>query len=144
MSYWEKNTLILGLGSLLGGSFYFAFVLWQSLALGALAAPSLYVWLGYIVFQFGISTAGALLMANRSELADLKTFPGATDERDTLIRTRAEAGQGHVASIFVFISMAAWFVHVSAAILFHSLVAALVLSELFRCGLQLFSYRRGV
>ncbi len=142
MGFWERNTIIIGLGSLLGGAFYFSFVVWQSLTLGALAPPDFVAWCGYLVLQFLISVVGIRLATNRSELAELRVLPQGTDERDRLVRSKAEIGQAHVASVLIFICMAAWFAHTSVAILFHSLVAALVVSELVRCAVQMFNYNR--
>lgn len=142
MGFWERSTLIIGIGSLLSGTLYFAIVLWQSVALGGLAPPSLVVWLGCLALQFTASTLGVLLINKTSLLEDAKALPGGTDERDKIIRTKSEASQGHIMSALIFICMAAWFAHGSAAIFFHSLVAALTISELARCGIQVFNYNR--
>ena len=142
MSFWETNSVILGVGSLVGGGTYFAIVFWQSLSLGALAPPSLIVWLGCLALQFLISVFGVFFITDKAEKALVKDIPGGTDERDQIIRVKSEAWQGHVMSALIFVCMAAWFAHGSSAIFFHSLVGALTLSELARCGVQVFNYNR--
>lgn len=144
MAFWERNTIIIGLGSLIGGGVYFGIVFWQSLSIGVLAAPSLPIWLGYIVVQFAVSTLGVLLTAKPSQIQEIKLVPGGTDERDKIIRSKAETAQGHLLSGFIFVALAAWFAHGNIAIFFHSIVAALLMSELGRCGVQWYNYNRAV
>lgn len=142
MSFWERNTLIIGLGSFIGGVFYFSIVIWQSLAAGSLVTPSFWVWLGYIVLQLCVSIFGMWFGAKRELKDEFMAMPGGEDERDRLVRMKAEGMQGHVMSGLIFVAMATWFWHANTAILFHSLVAALILSELARAGWQMFSYNR--
>ncbi|MEO1661059.1 MAG: hypothetical protein AAFR51_08730 [Pseudomonadota bacterium] len=144
MAFWERNTIILAIGTLIGGLFYFSIVLWQSLMAGSLVAPSLWVWLGYIVLQFCVSMLGMWPGARRLKADPDATVAPAGDERDRLIRMKSEAVQGHVMSGFIFLAMAAWFLHANVAILFHSLVAALIVSELARAAWQLFNYNRAI
>lgn len=144
MSFWEKNTIILAIGTLIGGGFYFSMVTWQSLAAGSLVAPSLVVWLGYMVLQICVSMLAMMPRALKLKADPDSTYAPAGDERDRLIRMKAEGVQGHAMSALIFVCMVAWFVHSSAAILFHSLVAALVVSELARAGWQVFNYNRAI
>ncbi|MEP1143957.1 MAG: hypothetical protein ABJH52_09565 [Henriciella sp.] len=141
MSFWEQNTVILGLGSVIGGALYFGIIAWMSVAAGHLVAPNLLVWLGYMVVQIGLSIVGGILNGRRLK-EEIASVPKGEDERDRLVRMKAEGMQGHVMSGLIFVSMAAWFIHSDAAILFHSLVAALILSELARAGWQMFNYNR--
>ncbi|MEL6666236.1 MAG: hypothetical protein AAFQ24_08875 [Pseudomonadota bacterium] len=144
MSFWEMNTLVLALGSIVGGFFYFSIITWQSLAAGSLVAPSLAVWLGYIAIQLCVSMLGIWPGARKLKNDPENTAPADGDERDRLIRMKSEGLQGHTMSALIFVCMAAWFLHSSAALLFHSLVAALILSELARAGWQLFNYNRAI
>ena len=144
MSFWERNTIILAIGTVIGGGFYFSIVTWQSVAAGSLVAPSLAVWLGYIILQFCVSMLGMLPGARALKADPENTLAASGDERDRLIRMKAEGMQGHAMSALIFVCMAAWFIHASAAILFHSLVAALVISELARAGWQVFNYNRAI
>lgn len=144
MSFWERNTIVLAVGTLIGGVFYFSIVTWQSVAAGSLVAPSLAVWLGYIFLQFCVSMLGTWPGARRLKTDLENTAPPAGDERDRLIRMKAEGVQGHAMSALIFACMAAWFLHSSAALLFHSLVAALIVSELARAGWQVFNYNRAI
>lgn len=146
MSLWEKNTYLLGLGSVIGGMAYFGLVALQSLQLGALAPPSLVVWLSYITIQIALSS-GAVWLVSRHETrrdATLLRLSGLEDERDRIIRERSEASFGHFAGAFVMAAMALWFVHENTVLLFHSLVAAMLLAELLRCGYQLVQYNRAI
>lgn len=144
MAFWERNTLILALGSILGGAFYFGFVVWQSLANGVLAEPVWWVWIGYIALQFGVSLIGIKVGTGKLVDEDLKALPKLEDERDTLIRSHAESWQGHAMAALIFLCMALWFLHGSPAIFFHSLVAALVSSELVRAVVQFRGYNRAI
>lgn len=144
MSFWERNTFILAVGTLVGGTFYFSIVTWQSLAAGSLVAPSLAVWLGYMVLQICVSMLGMWPGARKLKADPENTTPADGDERDRLIRMKAEGVQGHAMSALIFVCMAAWFLHSSTAILFHSLVAALIISELARAGWQVFNYNRAI
>ncbi|MEM1036434.1 MAG: hypothetical protein AAGI14_06700 [Pseudomonadota bacterium] len=143
MSYWERNTLILLAGSVFGAVFYFGFVIAQSVAAGAVVMPQLWVWLGYIVFQFAVSVGGVWLL-NRKGLAEVRDLVGGEDERDLVIKKQAEARQGHIMSALILFGLAFWFIHGSAALLFHSMVAALVVSELCRGLIQYASYSRAI
>lgn len=142
MAFWERNTIVFALASLAGGILYFSVVATQSIAAGALVAPNLLLWLGYISLQITISVVGAIMVHRQMKAAQEVLPKEGEDERDRLIRMKAEGMQGHVMSAFIFLAMAAWFVHANSAIFFHSLVAALILSELARAGWQLFSYNR--
>lgn len=144
MSFWERNTFILAIGTLIGGLFYFSIVTWQSIAAGSLVAPSPAVWLGYMILQFCVSMLGMWPGARRLKADQGNAAPASGDERDRLIRMKAEGVQGHAMSALIFACMAAWFFHSSAALLFHSLVAALIISELARAGWQVFNYNRAI
>lgn len=146
MSFWEKNTYMLGLGSLIGGGLYFGLVAWQSIQLGALAPPSVVTWLTCLAAQMVFSLAAMQFVSRQQKRADpdLLTLPGGEDERDQLIRHRSEARFGHFASALIFAAMALWFVHGSIAALFHSLVAAMFLAEILRAAFQLASYNRAI
>lgn len=143
MSYWERNTLILLAGSGLGAVFYFGFVIAQSIAVGSVVMPKLWVWLGYIMFQFAVSIGGIWLL-NRKDLAEVQDLAGGEDERDRMIKKQAEAWQGHIVSALILVGLALWFMHGSAALLFHSMVAALIVSELCRGLIQYATYNRAI
>ena len=70
--------------------------------------------------------------------------PADGDERDRLIRMKSEGMQAHTMSALIFACMAAWFLHSSAALLFNSLVVAVIVSELARAGWQVFNYNRAI
>ena len=144
MPFWERNTIVLAVGTLVGGLFYFSIVTWQSLAAGSLVAPSLVIWLGYIVLQICVSMLGMWPSARKLKADPENTTPADGDERDRLIRMKSEGMQAHTMSALIFACMAAWFLHSSAALLFHSLVAALIVGELARAGWQLFNYNRAI
>ncbi|MEO0548396.1 MAG: hypothetical protein AAFZ91_00640 [Pseudomonadota bacterium] len=141
MAYWERNTLILGLASMLGGAFYFGIVTYLSLSAGAIIMPNIWIWLGYIILQVAMSMGGILLVG-RNHLPEVKDLHGGEDERDRIIRNRSEAMNGHLAAAFVFACLALWFWHQSPALLFHSIVAAMILGEVGRCLFQFYSYNR--
>lgn len=143
MSFWERNTVVLTLGSILGGVFYFGIVLWQSLVAGAIAPPVWWVYVGYFLFQLTVSVAGAWLINHRQN-QDWKDVPAKGDERDQTIRLRSEAINGHVASGLVIGCLVLWFLHQNVALLFHSIVAAMIISELVRGVYQMFSYNRAI
>ena len=144
MPYWERNTAILGLGSLIGGAYYVAMVLMQSMAIGAVAPPSLFTFNSYFVLQIAISAIGvSVSTAQASKGGELAGLPGGMDERDRFVKTKSEAGFGHLLSAVMFLALAAWFLHHNASLLFHSVVVGHVIAELGRAGLQLASYRRG-
>lgn len=143
MSFWERNTVVFTIGSVLGAALYFGFVIWQSLQLGAIAMPTWWVYCGYIVFQLFISIVGALLI-NRGGDQDWKDLPAKGDERDQTLRVRSEAINGHVASMLVIGCLLLWFWHQSPALLFHSIVAAMLVGEICRGLYQLFAYNRAI
>lgn len=141
MPFWERNTIILGLGSLIGGAYYVSMVLIQSLALGAIAPPSLFTFISYIILQVAISGIGvSISTAQASKGGELAGLPGGMDERDTLVKTKSEAGFGHLLSAVMFLALAAWFFHQNANLLFHSVVVGLVVGELGRAVIQLVNY----
>ncbi len=143
MSVWERNTLILLVGSLLGAGFYFGIVAWQTVTAGSIVLPSLWVWLGYIAFQFVVSVGGTMMgVSGRADDQGIVAAGG--DERDRLIRVRSEGMQGHVGSAAVIVCLALWFWHQSPALMFHSIVAALLIGELGRGLYQLYSYNRAI
>ncbi|MEL7033277.1 MAG: hypothetical protein AAGL97_04260 [Pseudomonadota bacterium] len=142
MAFWERNTLVLMAGSVLGGVFYFGVVVWQSVAIGAIAAPAWWVYVGYIVFQLCVSLFGTWLF-NRNGDEDLTDLPKG-DERDQVLRVGSEAVQGHVASALVIGCLLFWFVHQNVALFFHSIVAAMIISEIVRGFVQYHSYQRAI
>lgn len=143
MSYWERNTLILLAGSMIGATFYFGFVIVQSLTVGAVIMPKWWVWIGYIAFQFAISVGGTLFLS-RNLLPDVKDLPRGQDEPDRLIKSRAETWQGHITAAAIFAALALWFVHQNPALLFHSIVAGLLLGEIGRGIIQFTAYNRAI
>ncbi|MEL7239217.1 MAG: hypothetical protein AAGK78_10165, partial [Planctomycetota bacterium] len=66
------------------------------------------------------------------------------DERDRVILWRAEAGSGWILGVGVLAALGAMVVGVPIVWIANGLLAALVVSELLRCGLQVLYYRRGV
>ena len=143
MSNWERNTIILLIGSLLGATFYFGIIIWQSIAAGGLVMPVLWVWLGYIIFQLAVSVGGAIF-TRPGDAKDRDTVEAKGDERDQIIRVRSEAMQGHIGSAAVIVSLALWFWHQNPALLFHSIVAAMLIGEVGRGVYQLVSYNRAI
>lgn len=145
MSFWERNTVILGFGSLIAGSYYAALVILQSLALGHVAPPDLGTLISYIVLQVAVSVAGIAISATRaSRSGDLVGLRGGMDERDQIVKTRSEAGASHVVAAAVVCALIGWFFHHSPNLLFHTVLAGLIVGELARAVMQLLNYRQPV
>lgn len=145
MAFWERVYWAAVVSILLAGGYYFFEVGGQTLATGSIAAPSLKVFLTYIILQvvlMVVMIVGLTVLARMLDSGD--PAPEQPDERDRMIKTRSEAGASHVTATVIVIALLAYFRHQDGALLFHSALAALMLGELSRCVLQIISYRRGV
>ncbi|MEM8615938.1 MAG: hypothetical protein AAGF20_03280 [Pseudomonadota bacterium] len=144
MPPWERNYWVLAISVLLSSSYYFGTVISKSLAAGAVIAPSLKLIIVYVVLQIVLSVGGVvafiILARIRSGEDGLDEKP---DERDLAFQTRAEAGAGHLLSFGVAVALVYFFAHRNGDLLFHTVLAGLVLGEMARCVIQIIAYRRG-
>jgi len=142
MAFGERNTFALGVASLIAGGFYFFLVWQQSIAAGAVAAPDLRTVISYVILQVVLSVAGIVALTVFARVRDKDSAVDSEDERDRLVRIKSEAGASHLAAAGVILALGGWFIHENGYLLFHTVIAAIVLSELFRAVLQLFNYNR--
>lgn len=143
MPIWERNCYVMTGSVIIAGIYYFSMVLKQSLVLGQIAPPDLPVLISYVVLQICLSVGGivgtSVWTRVRGTDAGLRE-----DERDMLCRHRAEGWAGHVFAAAIGISLIGWFLHQNMNVMFHGLIAGLMLGEITRCMAQVFNYNRVV
>lgn len=143
MAFWERNFIIILITSLIAGGVYFGAVTWTSLQQGAIAAPSILLFMTYIILQVGLAAIAIIILEQvrpDKQTADLPI--DGMDERDRFVKIKSESGASHFTSAAIFVAMIAWFWHENGSLFFHSLVAATLFGELMRCVLQIFNYNR--
>ncbi len=143
MVFWEKNFIVIGVAAFLSGAVYFGWLTVTSLAQGSLAEPSALMVAGYVILQVVLAALGIWLWDLKSKAsAEVEDTPDGMDERDRLINMKTEAGASHVYYILIFAMMLFWFKHGDASMLMHSLIAAFLIGDLYRCALQVQNYNR--
>jgi hypothetical protein len=105
--------------------------------------PPVQVNLGLLVATVIVITLVTMIGAIAIALMNPKDANAGADERDRSVARRAAAGAYHV--LLVLVMLAAVTAHLGLGLggLLNGILAAIVIAELVRCGLEIHGYRRG-
>ncbi len=139
MSFREKTAWVMLILLTLAGGFYAWEVIGQAISLRAAPPPSIKLALVYVVFVvigsiIGMSSLGA---SNPQEAA------APADERERIILDRAGNWSGYVLAIGAVAGALHYWAQTDGPMMFHLVVAGLMLSQIAEYGFQIWLYRRG-
>jgi hypothetical protein len=145
MNFWEKGFLTTGITIMLTASAYAGHVWLQSRVAGMLAPPELWPFVIALSVSVGASllALAAIGLLDKPHQADGPRL-SLIDERERQVSTQAQASAGHVQSFGIYASLIAFFIHRDGNVLFYTVLAAALASDLSRCFLQVILYRRPV
>lgn len=140
MSFQEKSAWVMCLALLISGSFY----AWSVLALGNVLqdipppnvgglAIAVIIIVAIAIFGHAVAAIGNPMDANAPE-----------DERDRLVVWRAGNLSGALLGVICMLGLFAFAVIGSGNLLFHIIVAGMVVSQIAEYALTIWYYRRGV
>ncbi len=140
MSFQEKSAWLMSFALLASSLFYFGVVMSMSQEVGHLAAPNLPVVVIYTVILTLIAIVGHVVIA----VLTPKQANATPDEREREIVFRASHLSGYVFGVGVILSLGLYlFIH-DGNLLFYSVFASLILSQLFEYLFQIFLNRNVV
>jgi len=122
---------------LLGGVFYFIEVASMSAGLGALARPGLGLIIVFTIALVILAVVGHIVIA----IFTLREAGGAADERERRIFDRAGHLSGYVFGFGVVPSLGIYLFTQDGNLLFYSVFASLMISQLAEYVVQIFLYR---
>lgn len=139
MTFQEKSAWVMCLALGISGAFYGLMVSGAAQALQAPPPPNavgmsiaVIIIVAIAIFGHAVAALGNPADANAPE-----------DERDRLVVWRAGNLSGLLLGVFCFTSIIAYAVLQSGNIMFHTIVAGLVISQLAEYALTIWYYRRG-
>ncbi len=140
MSFREKTAWVMLIVLILAGGFYVWEVLGHAYAIGAVPPPSLklaYVYVGIVVIGaiIGMASLGAA-MPDEAEMP--------ADERERLAINKAGNWSGYILAFLAISGLVHFWVDGNGNVLFHFVVAGLLLSQLIEYVFQIWLFRRGV
>jgi hypothetical protein len=140
MTFQEKSAWIMCLALLVSGAFYGMLVFNAAQALGAMPPPNgigmgiaVIIIVAIAIFGHAVAAIGNLAVASEPE-----------DERDRVVVWRAGNLSGLLLGVLCLLSIFAYAVVQSGHMMFHLIVAAMVISQFAEYALIIWYYRRGV
>ena len=140
MTFKEISAWIMSAALIAGGWFYFNAVKNASEAAGELATPELGPIIVYVAILIVLSIIGHIIGAGIAG----KEANAPADERDRMVTARAGNLSGVAFGIGVMTGLGGYLMNGSGDILFYTVVAALMVSQLIEYLMQIWFYRRGV
>jgi hypothetical protein len=137
MSFQEKSAYVMVIALFLGGGLYFYEVLSQSVGLNGMISP---VIPGLIKLSFMlviVSIIGYMIIAAISP----KEAEAKLDEREKLIFNRAGSLSGFILGFAVILSLGSYLISEDGALLFYTVFAGLIVSQLTGYMIRIFLYR---
>lgn len=137
MPFQEKSAWVMSLSLLLGGMFYFSVVSNMTAEIGALAPPILPTVVLYTIILIAVAIIGHIaiaVLAPRDANAPL-------DEREKIIFHRASHLSGYLFGIGVVPSLGYYLFTHNGDILFYSVFASLMISQLSEYVFRILLYR---
>jgi hypothetical protein len=134
----EEKSVWIQLASMLAVLGGYSLVAGRMLSQGVTALPP-YV----AVFLVSVALMVVVLVVGHTAVA-IASRPDGRDERDRLIEWRAESNSGWLLAVGVLTGITGMVVSVPNVWVAHLLLLSLFLSEMLKCGLQIFYYRRGM
>lgn len=140
MTFQEKSAWIMCLALIVSGAFYGVLVFNSAQALGAMPPPNgigmgiaVVIIVAIAIFGHAVAAIGNLADASEPE-----------DERDRMVVWRAGNLSGVLLGALCLLSICAYAVIQSGHMMFHLIIAAMVISQLAEYALTIWYYRRGV
>lgn len=140
MSFREKTAWVMMMILIVGGMFYFNMVWKASQALGDVAPPIIPFVIAYVVVIVIASIIAVVVIA----ISSPTEANAPADERERRAESRAGHVSGYVLGIGVITGLLHYSVSMDGNMLFHTIFASLMLSQISEYGLQIWYYRRGV
>ena len=140
MTFQEKSAWIMCFALIVSGAFYGLLVLNAAQALGSMPPPNgigmgiaVIIIVAIAIFGHAVAALGNPADANAPE-----------DERDRVVVWRAGNLSGVLLGVLCLLSIFAYAVIQSGHMMFHLIVAAMVISQFAEYALTIWYYRRGV
>ena len=140
MAYREKLAWVMSIVLILAGSFYGWEVIGHGLAIGEIPPPSL----GLAVVYVFLVVIGSIIGAAGTALLNIGEAEQPADERETIILDKAGHWSGYILGAAVVFGVLHYWYYEDGRLLFHSVVAGLMLSQIAEYVFQIVLYRRGV
>lgn len=137
MSFQEKSAWIMSLALALGGIIYFSMVLTLSEGIQQLVPPLMPVVIVYTVILIVIAVIGHIVMA----IAAPRDASEEIDERGRLINDRAGNYSSYVLAVGVLLGLGIYLISFNGHLLFYTVFASLMLSQLSEYLLQIWLNR---
>jgi hypothetical protein len=138
MSFREKSAWLMTVLMAAAGLYYLDAVRAASRALGE-TAPPIAVVIGYVVLVVVASVVVQIVLA----LSSPREAKAPADERERLVEQRAGHWSGIVLAVGTVASLGHFLVRADGNMLFHLVVASLILSQLAEYAFQIALLRRG-
>jgi hypothetical protein len=136
MSFREKSAWLMALLMIAAGLYYFHIVSAASRALGETAPPA--VAIAYVI----LVVAGSVVVQIVLALSSGKEANAPADERERLVRQRAGNWSGLVLATLVVASLGHFLVRADGNMLFHLVVASLIVAQVADYAFQILLLRR--
>jgi len=140
MAFREKLAWVMCAVLINAGAYYAGYVLGQGLALQAVPPPSI----GLAFVYVGLVVAGAIIGASSVALQNTEEANAPADERERIILDRAGNWSGYILGVCAVIGALYFWVLQEGNIMFHCVVAGLMLSQIAEYMFQIVLFRRGV
>jgi hypothetical protein len=136
MSFREKSAWLMAAVMTVAGLYYFQIVRAASQALGETAPPA--VAIAFVVVIVVASIVAQIVLA----LSTPKEANAPADERERLIHQRAGHWSGLVLATCAVVSLGHFMVHGDGNMLFHLVMASLIVAQIAEYGFQILLVRR--
>tara|TARA_B100000809_G_C14844895_1_gene426141 strand:- start:162 stop:584 length:423 start_codon:yes stop_codon:yes gene_type:complete len=137
MSFQEKSAYVMVVALLLGGGLYFYEVLSQSMGLDGWISPAIPGLLKLTLMLVIVSIIGHIIIAAISP----KEAEAKLDERETQIFNRAGSLSGFILGFVVIVSLGNYLMSEDGSLLFYTIFAGLIVSQLAEYMSRIFLYR---
>ena len=137
MSFQEKSAYVMVVALLLGGSFYFYEVLSQSMGLDGWISPVIPGLVQLTLSMVIVSIIGHIIIAALSP----KEAKAKLDERERQIFNRAGSLSGFILGFVVILSLGSYLISEDGSLLFYSVFAGLIVSQLAEYMMRILLYR---
>lgn len=140
MSFREKSAWAMMIILIGGGLYYFNMVWKASKALGDIAPPIMPFVIAYIV----VIVIASIIAMTVLGISSPTEANAPADERERYAESQAGNLSGYVLGFGVITGLLHYSVSMDGNMLFHTIFASLMLSQIAEYGLQIWYYRRGV
>jgi hypothetical protein len=138
MSFREKSAWLMALLMTAAGLYYFHLVRRASQALGETAPPTIVVAVIFLVVIGAVAGQTMLALSSRKEAN------APADERERLVQQRAGSWSGLVLATGAVLSLGHFMVRGDGNMLFHLIMASLIVAQIADYGFQILLVRRSI